>query len=173
MRKAKAKYVAALPAGTRDGCSIIGKGQRAVPIFIGRGRDLHGGPSGHMGEGSYPRPGQCFWAAAYRRTSTPRDPQHMSYYVATRVWPSSGDVYEITVPRSLYMSLADVPVIASQWRITRQQLLAMPAHGALRLAMGQGRLGVAWLNGVIGTASTSDAARQKPETRAPKPQAAH
>ncbi len=85
----------------------------------------------------------------YRRTSTPSDPKHMGYYVGTRVWPSSRDVYEVTVPRSVYTSLVDVPVV-TQRRVTRQQIEAMPGHGSLRLKVGRGRLGVNWLNGVIG-----------------------
>ncbi len=93
---------------------------------------------------------------AYRRTSTPSDPKHMSYYVGTRVWPSSRDVYEVTVPLSLYASLDAVPVV-TQWRITRQQLDAMPDRGALRLRVGRGRLGVDWLDGVIGTAPKATA----------------
>ncbi len=83
----------------------------------------------------------------YRRTSTPSDPKHMNYYVGTRVWPSSREVYEVTVPRAFYDDL-DVPVI-TQWRIPRQQLYAMPDRGLLRLSVGRGRLGIDWLHGVI------------------------
>ncbi len=85
---------------------------------------------------------------AYRRTSTPSDPKRMSYYVGTRVWASSRNVYEITVPPALWASL-DVPVV-TQWSIPRQQLDAMPDHGALRLAVGRGRFGIDWLHGVVG-----------------------
>ncbi len=84
----------------------------------------------------------------YRRTSTPSDPQHMGYYVGTRVWPSSRDVYEVIVPRSLYMHLDDVPVVPT--RITHRQIVAMPDQGNLRLRVGRGRLGVNWLSGVAG-----------------------
>ena len=84
----------------------------------------------------------------YKRTSTPSDPKHMSYYVGARVWPSSRDVYEITVPADLYRSL-DVPTV-THWSVPRQQLYAMPDHGVLRLIVGRGRLGVDWLHGVVG-----------------------
>lgn len=95
----------------------------------------------------------------YRRTSTPSDPRHMSYYVGTRVWPSSRDVYEIIVRRPLYDSL-DLPV-TTRWHIPRQQLYAMPDDGLLRLSVGRGRLGVDWLQGVVGAARpTSGAGRQ-------------
>ena len=82
----------------------------------------------------------------YRRTSTPSDPHQMSYYVGTRVWPSSSDVYEITVQRAFYESLA-VPV-TTQWYISRRQLDAMPNDGLLHLRIGRGRLGINWLEGV-------------------------
>jgi len=95
----------------------------------------------------------------YRRTSTPSDPSHMSYYVGTRVWPSSRDVFEIVVRRPLYDSL-DVPV-TTLWHIPRQKLYAMPDDGLLRLAVGRGRLGVDWLQGVVGVARpTSRAGKQ-------------
>lgn len=84
----------------------------------------------------------------YRRTSTPSDLEQMSFYVGTRVWPSSRDVYEITVPQKLYAAL-DVPVI-TQWHVPAQQLYAMPNHGLLRLSVGKGRLGIDWLHGVGG-----------------------
>ncbi len=86
----------------------------------------------------------------YRRTSTPSDPKHKSYYVGTRVWRSSRDVYEITVKPDLYARL-DAPVV-TQWSIPRHELDAMPDHGLLRLAVGRGRLGVRWLHVVVGAA---------------------
>lgn len=85
----------------------------------------------------------------YRRTSTPSDPEQMSFYVGARVWPSSRDVYEITVPHKLYATL-DAPVI-TQWHVPAQQLNAMPNHGLLRLSVGKGRFGVDWLHGVVGS----------------------
>lgn len=85
----------------------------------------------------------------YRRTSTPADPNQMSYYVGARVWHSSKDVYEITVPRRLYSTL-DVPEL-TQWHVAAQQLDAMPNHGLLRLSVGKGRLGIDWLHGVMGS----------------------
>ncbi len=93
----------------------------------------------------------------YRRTTTPSDPHHMTYYVGTRVWPSSRDVYEITVRPALFASL-DAPV-TTQWHIPQQQLFAMPDHGLLRLAVGRGRLGFDWLKGVVGVVSSSSADR--------------
>lgn len=84
----------------------------------------------------------------YKRTSTPSDPNQMSFYVGARVWPSSRDVYEVTVPRTLYATL-DAPVI-TQWHIPTQQLNAMPDHGLLRLSVGKGRFGIDWLHGVVG-----------------------
>lgn len=84
----------------------------------------------------------------YRRTSTPSDPKQMSFYVGARVWPSSRDVFEITVPRKLYATL-DVPVI-TRWHVPAQQLYAMPNHGLLRLSVGKGRFGIDWLHGVVG-----------------------
>jgi len=86
----------------------------------------------------------------YRRTSTPSDSKQMGYYVGTRVWPSSRDVYEVIVPRSVYANLDDVPVL-TQGRITRRQIEAIPDHGMLRLLVGRGRLGVNWLDRVVGT----------------------
>lgn len=84
----------------------------------------------------------------YRRTSTPSDPKQMSFYVGARVWPSSREVYEVTVPRTLYAML-DAPVI-TQWHVPAQQLNAMPNHGLLRLSVGKGRFGIDWLHGVVG-----------------------
>jgi len=86
----------------------------------------------------------------YKRTSTPSDPKHMSFYVGTRVWPSSRNVYEIIVRRDLYKQL-DVPVV-TQWHLPSRQLDAMPDRGRLRLLVGQGRFGINWLDGVIGEA---------------------
>ena len=87
----------------------------------------------------------------YRRTSTPSDPKRMGFYVGARVWPSSRDVYEITVPYKLYAAL-DVPE-TTQWHVPSQQLHAMPDHGLLRLSVGKGRFGIDWLNGVVGPAT--------------------
>jgi hypothetical protein len=88
---------------------------------------------------------------AYRRTSTPRDPDHMSFYVGARVWPASRDVYEVMVPQKLYAAL-DAPIITGR-HVSTQQLYAMPDHGVLRLRVGKGRLGIDWLDGVVGTAA--------------------
>lgn len=89
----------------------------------------------------------------YKRTSTPSDPKQINYYVGTRVWPSSRNVYEVTVRRDLYSHL-EVPVVKA-WHIPWQQLDAMPNRGLLRLTVGQGRLGINWLHSVVGATAAS------------------
>ncbi|MDE2501315.1 MAG: hypothetical protein KGL56_14100, partial [Alphaproteobacteria bacterium] len=59
-------------------------------------------------------------------------------------------VYEVVVRRDLYDRL-DVPVVKAL-HIPWQQVGAMPDRGLLRLTVGQGRLGINWLNGVVGEA---------------------
>jgi hypothetical protein len=93
----------------------------------------------------------------YRRTSTPRDPQHMSFYVGARVWPASRNVYEVMVPQQLYAAL-DVPVV-TQSHVPRHELDAMPDRGLLRLRVGQGRFGINWLRGVAGQAPSRSASQ--------------
>lgn len=90
----------------------------------------------------------------YRRTSTPSDPRQMSFYIGARVWPSSRDVYEIIVPRTLYETLS-VPVV-TQWHVPTRQLYLMPSHGLLRLSVGKGRFGINWLHGVVGPEAELD-----------------
>jgi hypothetical protein len=63
----------------------------------------------------------------YKRTSTPSDPKQITYYVGTRVWPSSRNVYEITVRRDLYSHL-EVPLVKA-WHIWIQ--LAAQLHSVV------------------------------------------
>jgi hypothetical protein len=81
----------------------------------------------------------------YKRTSTQADPNRRSHYVGARVWPSSRDVYEITVPRDLYDRL-DVPETAPY--VPQHNLDAPPTGELLRLAVGRGRFGIDWLSNV-------------------------
>lgn len=90
----------------------------------------------------------------YRRTSTPSDPKEMSFYVGARVWRSSRDVYEITVPRTLYETLS-VPVV-TQWHVPSRQLSAMASNGLLRLRVGKGRFGIDWLHSIVGPVARSE-----------------
>ena len=70
------------------------------------------------------------------------DPARRTYYAAIRAWPGSPDVVELPVPHAIYDALA-VPRIAIH--TPERALAAMPDAGHVRLVLGQGRLGLAWV----------------------------
>ena len=82
---------------------------------------------------------------AYKRASRDRDPHRRSYYVGARLWSSPRNIVEITVPRALFDRL-DVP--DTDLQTPRPDFSALPNHGHIRLLVGRGRFGIAWLHGV-------------------------
>jgi hypothetical protein len=84
---------------------------------------------------------------AYKRTSRDSDPKRRSHYVGARLWSSSRDVVELSVPQAIFNRL-DVPDTGS----AQPDLVAMPDRGHVRLSVGQGRFGIDWLHGVVGVA---------------------
>lgn len=79
---------------------------------------------------------------AYKRASGEADP---SYYVGARPWSSPRDIIEITVPHALFDRL-DVP--NTDLQTPRPDFGALPNRGHIRLMVGRGRFGIAWLHGV-------------------------
>jgi len=73
------------------------------------------------------------------------DPDHRTYYVAVRAWPSSRAVVELDAPRNVYDRLR-VPITAID--TPQEELEAMRDSGSVRLIVGQGRLGLEWLKGI-------------------------
>jgi hypothetical protein len=73
------------------------------------------------------------------------DPDHRTYYVAVRAWPSSRAVVELHAPREVYDRLR-VPITAID--TPQEELAAMRDSGSVRLIVGQGRLGLEWLKGI-------------------------
>jgi hypothetical protein len=72
-----------------------------------------------------------------------RDPGQRTYYVAVRPWPDSPTVVELSAPQSTYDRL-DVPLDAID--TPQDTLNAMPDVGQVLLIVGNGRLGLEWLN---------------------------
>ncbi len=70
------------------------------------------------------------------------DPTRRTYYVAARAWPPLRTVVELSAPRNVYDRLR-VPVTAIDTPL--QQLDRMPDSGVVHLTVGNGRLGLEWL----------------------------
>jgi hypothetical protein len=80
-----------------------------------------------------------------KRQTLHRDPARRTYYVATRPWPGSRTVVELSAGRATYDRLA-VPV--TDMNTPQEVLDAMPDAGRVRLTVGEGRLGLEWLRGI-------------------------
>ena len=68
-----------------------------------------------------------------------------SYLVAARAWPGSSAVIELVAPYQVYAAV-NAPVIPPG--LAPQALDTMAGAGHVRLALGEGRLGLDWLLGV-------------------------
>ena len=86
---------------------------------------------------------------AYKRASRDNDPERRSYYVGARLWSSPRDIVEITVPHALFNRL-DVP--NTDVETSHPAFGAMPNAGQVQLSVGEGRLGIDWLHGVVNAA---------------------
>lgn len=78
-----------------------------------------------------------------KHTTRHSDPARRTYYIALRAWPLSRTIVELGAPRNVYDRLA-VPITAIG--TPQEELAAMPDTGSARLVVGEGRLGLEWLN---------------------------
>lgn len=79
----------------------------------------------------------------YKRTSTPSDPKHMTYYVGAPIWRSSRDVDDVTISRDIFDGSSPRPSRNGTFRA--QQLDSISDHGRPRLSVRRGRRGGDWL----------------------------
>lgn len=84
-------------------------------------------------------------AVVAKHTTRQSDPANRTYYVAVRPWPSSRIVVELGASRRVYDQLR-VPL--SKINTPQEDLDAMSDAGRVRLVLGEGRLGVEWLNSI-------------------------
>jgi hypothetical protein len=89
-------------------------------------------------------------AVAYKRASRDSNPDRRDYYFGARLWSSPRDIVEITVPRDLF-NRVDVP--NTDLERFHPAFHEMPNRGNVRLMVGQGRLGIEWLHGVVNAVS--------------------
>ncbi len=84
-------------------------------------------------------------AVVAKHETRERDPSRRVYYLAIRAWPGFKTVVELGAPREVYDGV-DAPLTAIG--TPEEALEAMPDAGKVRLSVGQGRLGLEWLNGI-------------------------